>query len=241
MIGFFPGTDDYLPMDDLISYLPPVLASLVAGGLIGFEREFRGRPAGLRTHILVALASALLMLAAARQAEWGFVEIPGASVVADPTRMAHGILTGIGFLCAGVIFREGFSIHGLTTAASLWISSAIGVLFGAELYTLGALGVAATITGLVLLRPVERRVPSQMAVDLVLRYGRDKSLHEDQLRALMREYGFDTRRIGWSVRPGHMEHRLKLAGMSPLRTEALAAHLCTIPEVQEFDISPRDD
>ena len=106
-------------LDDLMQYAGPILGALIAGAMIGFEREYRGRPAGFRTHILVSLSSALLMLAAVHQAEWTFDLRDDVNLVMDPTRMAHGILTGIGFLCAGVIFRTGFSIHGLTTAASL--------------------------------------------------------------------------------------------------------------------------
>ena len=95
-------------------YAPPLIGAVLAGGLIGFEREWRGRAAGLRTHLLVALASCLLMLAAMSQGQWAFEALPDENIVTDPTRMAHGVLTGIGFLCAGVIFRTGFSIHGLT-------------------------------------------------------------------------------------------------------------------------------
>ena len=132
-------------MSDLLNgALWPILGAVVAGGTIGLEREWRGRAAGFRTHILVSLASALLMLAAMRQADWAFRALPDENIVTDPTRMAHGVLTGIGFLCAGVIFRTGFSVHGLTTAASLWITSAIGLLFGAGLYGLGALGTGVT-------------------------------------------------------------------------------------------------
>ena len=102
-----------------INLLWPVLAAMTTGGLIGVERTYHGHPAGFRTHILVCLTSCLLMLAAMHQSTWAFTALPGQNVVVDPTRMSHGLLTGIGFLCAGVIFREGFSVHGLTTAASL--------------------------------------------------------------------------------------------------------------------------
>ena len=105
-------------LSEIESFALPILGAVVAGGLIGFEREWRGRAAGFRTHILVSLASALLMLAAMGQADWAFRALPDENIVTDPTRMAHGVLTGIGFLCAGVIFRTGFSIHGLTSAGS---------------------------------------------------------------------------------------------------------------------------
>lgn len=102
-----------------------LVGALVAGGVIGLERSFHGRPAGFRTHALVCLASSLLMLVTLYQWKW----LPGVSldtVRTDPTRMAQGIMTGIGFLGAGVIFKEGLSVRGLTTAASIWITAAIG-------------------------------------------------------------------------------------------------------------------
>ena len=97
-------------------------AAWLAGSVIGAERSFHGRPAGFRTHALVCLASALLMLITVYQEDW--FPMPVTDVVrVDPQRMAQGIMTGIGFLGAGVIFKEGLSVRGLTTAASIWISS----------------------------------------------------------------------------------------------------------------------
>ena len=136
----------------MAEFIFPLLAAVVAGGLIGLEREWRGRAAGFRTHILVCLTSCLLMLAAMHQSTWAFTALPGQTVVIDPTRMSHGLLTGIGFLCAGVIFREGFSVHGLTTAASLWVTSAIGVLYGVGMVELALLGSGATLAVLAVLR-----------------------------------------------------------------------------------------
>ena len=228
-------------MDHFLAYLWPIVGALCAGAVIGFEREFRGRSAGFRTHILVCLASTLLMLAAARQAEWNFLELPGANVVADPTRLAHGVLTGVGFLCGGVIFREGFSVHGLTTAASLWISAALGLLFGVELYTLAIVGTVATISILTAFRLIEAKIASQVGVDVVLRYGRADALHEDEVRALFAQYGFRVKRIGWNVTRNESEHRLKVHGFQPLQTEALAARLRDEKQVAGFELSPRDD
>jgi putative Mg2+ transporter-C (MgtC) family protein len=113
------------------------------GGLIGVERELRERQAGLRTHLLVALGSALFTIVGA----YGFHEFlnSGASVV-DPTRIAAQIVTGIGFLGAGAIIRQGLSVRGLTTAATLWVVAAVGMAAGAGYYS-----VALITTGLVLL------------------------------------------------------------------------------------------
>ena len=97
-------------------------AALVAGGLIGLERSHRGRPAGFRTHALVCLSSTLLMLVTAYESHW-FPRDSAARVILDPTRMAQGIMTGIGFLGAGAIIKDGRSVRGLTTAASIWITA----------------------------------------------------------------------------------------------------------------------
>src|SRR5690349_6767845 len=97
-----------------------LLLSVVLGGLIGLERELHGHPAGLRTHILVCMGSALITLVSVYSANLNGVR-------SDPTRISAQIVTGIGFLGAGAIIREGGSIRGLTTAASLWTTAAIGL------------------------------------------------------------------------------------------------------------------
>jgi putative Mg2+ transporter-C (MgtC) family protein len=127
-----------------------VSLAAVLGGTLGLERELREREAGLRTHLLVAVGSALFTIVSA----YGFHEFlnSGASVVrADPTRIAAQIVTGIGFLGAGAIIRQGLSIRGLTTAATLWVVAAIGLAAGAGYYA-GA--VITTIVALIALWPL---------------------------------------------------------------------------------------
>lgn len=108
---------------DYIEILIKLLLSIILGGLIGLERERRNRPAGLRTHILVSLGSCLFTISSIE-----FSKIYGNGV--DPSRVAANIVTGIGFLGAGTIMKEGLTIKGLTTAATIWISSAIGLTCG---------------------------------------------------------------------------------------------------------------
>jgi putative Mg2+ transporter-C (MgtC) family protein len=110
-----------------------LLASLFIGGLIGLERSYHGRPAGFRTHSLVCLSTSLLMLVTVYETRWFTTLAPG-RVSLDPTRMAQGIMTGIGFLGAGTIIKDGLSVRGLTTAASIWITAAIGILIGIGFY-----------------------------------------------------------------------------------------------------------
>jgi putative Mg2+ transporter-C (MgtC) family protein len=174
----------------------PVFGALSAGAAIGFEREFRARAAGFRTHILVALAAALLMLAAQHQVEWAGFTTPEDLIRIDPSRMAHGILTGIGFLCGGVIFKSGFSIHGLTTAASLWTTSALGVLFGVGFY---GLAIGATLVTLVVLtgfRFLSNFLPSQSLADATFRFRRGAAPTARELRAEFAESGVELNHLG---------------------------------------------
>src|SRR3712207_4335551 len=103
------------------------------GGLIGAEREIRDREAGFRTHLLVALGAALFTLVSAYAwTDWAFSTEAG--LVFDPTRVAAQVVSGIGFLGAGAIIRQGFSVRGLTTAATLWAVAAIGMAAGTGYY-----------------------------------------------------------------------------------------------------------
>lgn len=220
----------------------PILGAVIAGGVIGFEREWRGRAAGLRTHILVSLASALLMLAAMSQADWAFRALPDENIVTDPTRMAHGVLTGIGFLCAGVIFRTGFSIHGLTTAASLWITSAIGILFGAGLYALGAAATVVTALILIGLKLISGRLPARTLVDAEVCWERRQASPEPAIEAALKAIDADARHDRFELIDGQTVRRtwrLKAAEESQLKR--LAEQLCAIPGVVAYSLDPRDD
>jgi putative Mg2+ transporter-C (MgtC) family protein len=145
----------------------------VLGGAIGFERELRDREAGLRTHLLVCLGSALFTIVSA----YGFREflVSGDQVIrADPTRIAAQIVTGIGFLGAGAIIRQGLSVRGLTTAATLWVAAAIGIAAGAGYYSGAVLGTVVTLVALWPLRIAafhvfERIRPEERSIVIDLR------------------------------------------------------------------------
>ncbi|MHB8060356.1 MAG: MgtC/SapB family protein [Gaiellaceae bacterium] len=129
------------------------------GGAIGIERELRDRYAGLRTHLLVSLGSALFTLVSAYA--WTGFEF-GGGVSYDPTRIAAQVVTGIGFLGAGAIMRQGISVHGLTTAATLWMSAAVGMTAATGFYAVAALATAVTLVVLWPLRIFERRYIDRM-------------------------------------------------------------------------------
>lgn len=227
-----------MPLTDI---LLPILGSVVAGGVIGFEREWRGRAAGFRTHILVSLASALLMLAAMSQADWAFRALPDENIVTDPTRMAHGVLTGIGFLCAGVIFRTGFSIHGLTTAASLWITSALGLLFGAGLYLLGAVGTAFAAAVLIGLRLINQRLPARNVVDVSVSWKQAAPSPEAAVEAALTAVDPLARPDRFELTDGVLRRTWRVKTADAADARALADRLAATPEVLAYRLDPRDD
>jgi putative Mg2+ transporter-C (MgtC) family protein len=221
----------------------PVLAAMTAGGLIGVERTYHGHPAGFRTHILVCLTSCLLMLAAMHQSTWAFTALPGQTVVIDPTRMSHGLLTGIGFLCAGVIFREGFSVHGLTTAASLWVTSAIGVLYGVGMVELALIGSGATLAVLAVLRVLDAKLPHVGVMDVTLSWKRGEAPSGLAVRNLLRGKGVKVVRLGhvMSHDGAIHEHHLKVKGQVPIDVDGLVALLGAETGLAGFSILPREE
>lgn len=232
-----------MDMASLPDFALPLLAAVLAGGLIGFEREWRGRAAGFRTHILVCLASALLMEAAVSQGAWRFEVLPGTEIVSDPTRMAHGVLTGIGFLCAGVIFRAGFSIHGLTTAASLWITAAIGLLLGAGLFALAATGTVLTVVILGLLRLVSVNLPQHTVVDAEVVWRRDDPEAEARVEAVLADLERSSSGDRYELIDGgdSVRRSFRLRTMGDASMKALAARLRTVEGVTGYRLDPRDD
>ena len=127
----------------MISQTDMLIRILIAAGLgalIGFERERKGQPAGLRTHIVLVVGSTLAMCLSINLA----IDFTPGMVLGDPSRLAAQVLTGIGFLCAGAILRFGATVRGLTTAASLWTMAVVGLAVGAGYY-LAASGVTALL------------------------------------------------------------------------------------------------
>ena len=143
-------------------------AAWAAGSLIGLERSHNGRAAGFRTHAIVALAAAASMILTFEPQLVPAAMLGGARL--DPGRIAQGVMTGVGFLGAGVIFKEGVSVQGLTTAAAIWATSAIGLLMGLGMHAAGALVTAAVLVTLILFRYLEAVMPGRVYALVCLRY-----------------------------------------------------------------------
>lgn len=166
-----------------------ILGALFLGMIVGYERSYHGRAAGMRTYGLVCMASAALTVIVGYPHFW-FGGLSPLTASADPTRVIQGIVTGIGFLGAGVIMKEGLSISGLTTAASIWASSAIGILCGAGFYfaaiVLAMLSSAWMIWG----GRIEGWLPSRHAVAVTLRFRKECSPAEPGIKRLANDLGF---------------------------------------------------
>ena len=219
-----------------------VMAAVLVGASIGFERTFHGRPAGFRTHALVCLASSLLMLVTVYP-NWWMAVTPTDAFRTDPTRMAQGIMTGIGFLGAGVIFKEGLTVRGLTTAASIWITAAIGILLGIGFYFAAVTGAIATLAVLAAFRFIERRLPAEFYAHHSLTFQRSAIMSEEDLRRMIGDHGFSIANL--SYRLSHdgklFEYGMVIKTRDGRNVEALAQHLCRRPEVLEFRIAPTGD
>ncbi|HEX6414491.1 MAG TPA: MgtC/SapB family protein [Burkholderiales bacterium] len=219
-----------------------IIAALAAGGLIGLERSHRGRPAGFRTHALVCLASSLLMLVTVYESHW-FPRDSAARVMVDPTRMAQGIMTGIGFVGAGAIIKEGFTVRGLTTAASIWITAAIGILTGIGFYFAALIGTVLVLGTLSAFRWIEARLPSETYALFMVRFSRDAVIPESGLRALVESTGFSLHNLSYRLHGdvGQFEYRMVLRTLDAANARALSDKLRLDPSVLEFRIAPTGD
>jgi putative Mg2+ transporter-C (MgtC) family protein len=156
-------------------------AAWAAGSLIGLERSHNGRAAGFRTLAIVALASAASMILTFEPQLVPSALLGGARL--DPGRIAQGVMTGVGFLGAGVIFKEGVSVQGLTTAAAAWATAAIGLLMGLGMIWPGALLTGAVLATLVLFRWIEGVMPERTYALVILRYHAGVAPTEAELAA----------------------------------------------------------
>ncbi len=218
-----------------------LILALFAGAAIGYERSYHGRPAGFRTHALVCTASSLLMLVTAYEQHW--MLIAPELIRLDPTRMAQGIMTGIGFLGAGVIIKEGMSVRGLTTAASIWITSAIGILAGIGFYFPLAISVALTIGVLSTFRWLERRMPAQSFYLLDVHLARDAILKENDLRKIVEKSGFSIANFSYQYdrKDRETRHRMTLRTLNKSSAAQLFDSLEGNEFILKFKIIPTGD
>jgi putative Mg2+ transporter-C (MgtC) family protein len=219
-----------------------LVVSLVIGGLIGLERSYHGRPAGFRTHALVCLSTSLLMLVTVYETRW-FPSVAQGRISLDPTRMAQGIMTGIGFLGAGTIMKEGLSVRGLTTAASIWITAAIGILLGIGFYFPAAFATVLTLGTLSVFRWIENRMPAQFYAQFAVRFARHQAMPEPEMRRLLTDHGFTIANLNYrlDVDSDSFEYQMVIRTTRADNASKLTDALNKVDSVKEFRLSPTGD
>ncbi|WP_103998043.1 MgtC/SapB family protein [Paenibacillus sp. UNC499MF] len=170
-----------------------LILALVLGGLIGFERELSNQAAGFRTHILVCVGSALIMLLSI----YGFSGFSKElNVRMDPSRLAAQVVSGIGFLGAGTIIRNGFSVSGLTTAASLWVVAAIGLAAGAGFYYAAILSTIMVILSLWILNKIEHKYFGAKKRHLIRVHALDRPGNLGKISGILENNKVEIRKFG---------------------------------------------
>ncbi|QFY43780.1 MgtC/SapB family protein [Candidatus Methylospira mobilis] len=219
-----------------------ILGALLLGLLVGYERSYHGRAAGMRTYGLVCMASAALTAMSGYPHFWygGLTSGVGS---ADPTRVIQGIVTGIGFLGAGVIMKEGYSISGLSTAASIWCSSVIGILMGVGFYLaallLALLSVGYMTWGFVL----ERLLPGHQTLVVSLKFRADYSPQQTLLNIELGRCGYRllAPTLTITANSGQKEWRFTIASLGKSKECSIAQlsdELSALSWIESFELAP---
>jgi putative Mg2+ transporter-C (MgtC) family protein len=223
-----------------LTVLLNLLGALILGSLVGYERSYHGRAAGMRTYSLVCMASTALTVIVGYSASWygGHAAI---ITNPDPTRVIQGIVTGIGFLGAGMIMHEGQATRGLATAASIWAASAIGVLIGIGFYLAAIMLALLAIFCMTLLTRLENWLPARQCVAVVLKFSKNFVPREEVLRkaALERGYEIITNSIAIEFQDGQPEWRfvaLALGKRNEATITALSAELANFAGIESFHL-----
>ncbi|WP_210605104.1 MgtC/SapB family protein [Brevibacterium oceani] len=215
-----------------------LLASFVLCSLIGFERQFRQKAAGYRTHVLVGIGTCAFTLVSA----YGFAGVLDSDVRLDPSRIAAQIVSGIGFLGAGVIFKGRNMVRGLTTAATIWVTAAVGMACGAGMLSLATILTALHLFTLFVVAPLIRRIPNSDHRKLLRIAYQDGSGVLRDILALASRMGFsnsivDSRRFDDDDGTRMVQIDVKFEGKRPLHL--LVAPLMDLPGVGT--VSMRED
>ncbi len=218
-----------------------LLGALVLGLVVGYERSYHGRAAGMRTYGLVCMAAAALTVIAGYPHYWYGGQV-NTGLAGDPTRIIQGIVTGIGFLGAGVIMRDGLNISGLTTAASIWASSAIGVMVGVGFYASAILLAFLSALCMMWISKLEKWLPSRPAISVTLDFQKEFVPQEHTLRDVVYTNGYEIAPGSFSIRSNNdkLEWRfvaVALSKSSGASMNELASGMSTLQGVENFSLA----
>jgi len=214
-----------------------ICLGFIAGGIIGFERSSHRQVAGLRTHILICVGATSLMLLSIWLPERFFGLKNG-----DPGRIAAQVVSGMGFLGAGAIVRLGSDIKGLTTAASLWLVAAIGLLIGAGMYVAAVATEAIAILTLVLLSPLERKIfPDLRHKLLEVQYNHSGEPNTEQVLEIFKNFNVKNQslsvKLGWLKKKTRVSFSVSI--LDTVEIHKLANELRSLDEIERVEISER--
>ena len=219
-----------------------VLGALLLGLLVGYERSYHGRAAGMRTYGLVCMASCALIVIVGYPESWFGGTVAEHLAPVDPTRVIQGIVTGVGFLGAGVIMKEGLNISGLTTAASIWSSSAIGVLVGLGFYFAAILVAALSAALMMWAAKLEQWLPSRAAFAVMLRFRAGYAPTEGLLTDLARDIGYSLAGGTFQIQQAQGRQEWRFVAIATRRSRnmavsTMAGRFGALEGVEEFQIA----
>lgn len=226
----FKNLFNYWPltmMDVNMAFFIQLVVSLLLGLLLGYERSYHGKAAGMRTYGLVCMASTAVVVILGYPDHWFMGRSLG--IQADLGRVIQGILTGIGFLCAGVIMREGFNISGLSSAASIWSTSVIGILVGVGFY-LSAI-VLSVLSALLMAmgHQLEQWLPSHNEITVSLSFKEGFLTNLETMTAILKEHDFLVETETISISSTNQCQEWRFVAVS-IRKERIKTHIPTITE-----------
>ena len=213
-----------------------LLASLLAGGLIGLERERRRQPAGLRTHILISVGSTLLMLLSIYMAQQ-FASMGDS----DPGRIAAQVVSGIGFLGAGAIIKLGNNVKGLTTAASIWVSAGIGLAIGAGFFIPAYIAVLIILFTLFLLNIIEKRVFPPERTKVMSLFFDGSSVDSKKIRKLLDLHGIKIQTIDviQAIQKEKVRVNLLIQLPSSINISQLYKEIRSLPDISKIKMDEK--
>jgi len=224
-----------------------LVGSLLLGFVVGYERSYHGRAAGMRTYGLVCVASCAVTVISGYPASWfgGAALLQNASTAVpmpDPTRVIQGIVTGVGFLGAGVIMKEGLNISGLTTAASIWAASVIGILVGIGFYAAAILLTLLSAGCMLYVSKLENWLPSRHAISITLHFLPDFLPDEKTIATAMLERGYEVASGSFSIsyKSNSQEWRFVAVALGRGLGEPLSrmsGNLTRIPGLDSFSVA----
>lgn len=218
-----------------------LFGALILGLIVGYERSYHGRAAGMRTYGLVCMAAAALTAIAGYPSFWYGGQV-NTYLAGDPTRVIQGIVTGIGFLGAGVIMRDGLNISGLTTAASIWTCAAIGIMVGVGFYASAILLTMLSAMSMMWISRLENWLPSRPAIAISLEFEKNFVPQENTLRDVVHSHGYEVATGSFSIRSNNEKlewHFVAIAfnKNSGVAMNELASGLSTLQGVEDFSLS----